>query len=296
MGARTPQAVRLGRLRPPRGLVAALPALRLVAFVAAVALVAAMGVVAVRSVSFGDLTWWLLAPALAGALVWWALLARSWAILASGRANRRDIAMWCRTQPLRYLPGGIWAPTSRVVLVGGSAVDRLATVTAENVVSLCAALAVGGAALAAGGRLAWAPLVVAVAVPAAAAGLGVGRTRLEPGRVRAATVTGVVAFGGYVAAAVVVQVAVSGPHEPLLVAGAAGIAWAAGLVVVFAPGGLGAREAAYVALLAPSFARADLLAAAVVMRATTIAAELLVLLAVGRGAGGPRESDAPRRE
>src|SRR5205085_146664 len=102
---------------------------------------------------------------------WWALLARSWAILASGRGNRHDVAVWCRTQPLRYLPGGIWAPTSRVALVGGSAVDRVATVTAENVVALCAALAVAGAALAAGGRLAWAPLVLAVAIPPAAARL-----------------------------------------------------------------------------------------------------------------------------
>src|SRR3954462_14332495 len=179
MGARTPQAVRLGRLRPPRGLVAALPALRLVAFVAAVALVAAMGVVAVRSVRFGNLTWWLLGPALAGALVWWALLARSWAILASGRANRGDVAMWCRTQPLRYLPGGIWAPTSRVVLVGGTAVDRLATVAAENVVSLCAALGLGGLALALGGRPAWALVALAPVAPFLAVPWLRTRTRLD---------------------------------------------------------------------------------------------------------------------
>jgi hypothetical protein len=107
-----------------------------------------------------------------------------------------------------------------------------------------------------------------------------------PERAPGATANSLAAFAGYVVAAVLVQAAVSGMHEPLLVAGAAGIAWAFGLVVVFTPGGLGARELAYAALLAPSFAHADLAAAAVVMRALTIAAELVILVAVGRPAAG----------
>jgi glycosyltransferase 2 family protein len=282
MGAGTPAAVSLPRPRLPARLTPLLPALRIARFALAVVLVLAMGYAAVRYVRFDDLTGWLLAPALAGAVAWWVLLARGWAILASGRANRADVGMWCRTQVLRYLPGGIWAPTSRVVLVGGSAVDRVATVAAENLVSLCAALAIGGVALAAAGRPVWAALVLAVAVPFAARRLAAGRTRLDALRVRRASANAVAAFAFYVAAAVFVQAAVSGFDEPLLVAGAAAVSWAAGLVVVFTPGGLGAREAAYVALLAPSFTRGDLAAAAVVMRATTIAAELLVLVAAGR--------------
>jgi uncharacterized membrane protein YbhN (UPF0104 family) len=83
-----------------------------------------------------------------------------------------------------------------------------------------------------------------------------------------------------------VQGAVSGAHDSLEVAGAAGVAWAVGLVVVIAPSGLGVREVAYVGLLGTSFARADLVAAAVVLRAVTIAAELLVLLAFGRPGAG----------
>src|SRR6185437_3007069 len=81
--------------------------------------------------------------------------------------------------------------------------------------------------------------------------------------------------------------AVSGMHDPLLVAGAAGVSWAFGLVVVFTPSGLGARELAYAGLLAPSFAHADLAAAAVVLRAVTIAAELAVLVTVGRPRAAP---------
>jgi hypothetical protein len=267
-----------------------MPAFRVVRFVLAVGLVIAMGVVAVRYVKFDALTWWLLLPALAAALVWWTLLARGWSILASGRTTRADMGQWCRTQVLRYLPGGIWAPTSRVVLVGGTAVDRLATVAAENVVALCAALSIGGLAMALGGRSAWAACALAPVVPVVAARLAAGRTRLDQARLARATANSLVAFAGYVVAAVLVQAAVSGMHEPLLVAGAAGIAWAFGLVVVFTPGGLGARELAYAALLAPAFTHADLAAAAVVTRALTIAAELVVLVAVGRPGAGDHPS------
>ena len=267
-----------------------LPALRVARFALAVILVAAMLVVAVRYVPFGSLTWWMLVPALAGALLWWTLLARGWAILASGHAARQDMGMWCRTQVLRYLPGGIWAPTSRVVLVGGSPVDRVATVAAENVVSLVAALALGGAALALSGRPVWGLLVAALLIPPAGLRLARDRTRLDRSRTWRATGNALVAFVGYLAAAVLVQAAVSGWHEPLLVAGAAGVAWAFGLVVVFLPGGLGARELAYAGLLAASFPHADLAAAAVVMRALTIVAELMILVVLGRPAAESLEA------
>jgi glycosyltransferase 2 family protein len=263
-------------------LAAIMPALRIARFVLAVALVVVMGGLAVRYVRFESLTWWILVPALALTLVWWTLLAREWAILAGGHPGRDDMGTWCRTQVLRYLPGGIWAPTSRLVLVGGSAVDRLATVAAENVVSLCAALGLGGLALAAGGRPLWAIAAVAPIVPFTTTRWLRGRTRLDRARLTSATGTALVGFVGYLAAAVLVQTAVSGWHEPMLVAGAAGVAWAAGLVVVFAPGGLGARELVYAGLLASSFARSDVAAAAVVLRAVTIAAELLVLVSIGR--------------
>lgn len=277
----------------------ALPALRVARFALAVALVVAMGVVAVRDVPFGSLTWSLLVPALAATLVWWILLARGWSILAAGRTTRADMGLWCRTQVLRYLPGGIWAPTSRVALVGGSPVDRLATVAAENVVSLCAALALGGIAMAASGELAWAALAAALLVPVVGARLVAGRSRLDPARVRRGTLNALAAFAGYLVAAVLVQGAVSGLHRPLHIAGAAGISWAVGLVVVITPGGLGARELAYAGLLAPTFVRGDLAAAAVVLRALTIAAELAILVTLGRPAadtGRPadRTSRRPR--
>jgi hypothetical protein len=269
----------------PARLERALPALRVARFVLGVALVAAMGVLAVREVPSHSVTWWPLAASVLAAVVWWVLLARGWAILAAGRTTPRDVGLWCRTQVLRYLPGGIWAPTSRIVLVDGTPVDRIATVAAENIVSLCAALALGGAALAAGGRPAYAPLALLALAPAIAARSVRLQTRIVSDRVVRATANGLAGFTCYAACAVLVQAAVSGLHHPLLVAGAAGVSWAAGLVVVFAPGGVGVRELAYVGLLAASFGRGDLVAAAVVMRAVTIAAELLVLLVLGRPTG-----------
>ena len=76
------------------------------------------------------------------------------------------------------------------------------------------------------------------------------------------------------------QVAVSGvrtPTYPLYVAGAACLAWAIGLVVVFAPGGVGVREVVYVWLLRGLYPHAQLQAAAVTSRLITILAELTVL-------------------
>ena len=89
--------------------------------------------------------------------------------------------------------------------------------------------------------------MLAVVTPVVLSRFVASRTRVAPDRVLRATGGYVVAFAAYVLAAVLVQAAVSGWEDTALVAGAAGIAWAAGLVVVIAPGGLGARELAYVA-------------------------------------------------
>lgn len=259
-----------------------LPAVRVLAFVAAVAIVVAMAVRAGRDVDVREIAWWPLVPAFAAALGWWLLLARGWALLVGGRWRRSDVGTWCRTQALRYLPGGIWAPASRAVVVRGTLVDKLTTVGAENVIALCAAVAVGGVALASAGDLRWLPLVLLPAAPVVAARFAGKRTRVTPRRSLEATWNYVAAFGAYVVAAVLVQAAVSGLDEPLAVAGAAALAWGAGLVVVIAPSGLAVREVVYAALLAGSFAEAELVAAAVVLRVVTVLAELVVLLAAGR--------------
>ena len=97
-----------------------MPVLRVLAFVAAVAIVVVMSVKAVRAVDFGALELWPLPVAIAFAVGWWVLLARGWALLVTGTSKRGDLSVWCRTQAIRYLPGGIWAPASRVTLLPGT--------------------------------------------------------------------------------------------------------------------------------------------------------------------------------
>jgi len=112
-----------------------LPVLRVVAFAAAVVIVVVMSVKAVRAVDLGALELWPLPVAVAFAIGWWVLLARGWALLVTGTSKRGDLSMWCRTQAIRYLPGGIWAPASRVTLLPGTLSDKLSTVGAENVIA-----------------------------------------------------------------------------------------------------------------------------------------------------------------
>lgn len=269
-----------------------LPALRLAGFAAAVAIVIYIGVRAAEDVHPSELTWWPLAPAVIGAATWWLLLGRAWGLIASGHASRRDVSVWCRTQALRFIPGGLWAPASRASVVRGGSLDKLSAVIAENLAVLCAALTVGGVALAASGRPIWILLAAAVAVPWCAARLFAGRVRVDRPRMMAALGNDVVAFVAYGIGAVLVQLAVSGWQHPLAVAGAAAVAWAVGLVVVFAPSGVGVREVIYVGLLSGSFPAGELAAGAVTMRLVMIVAELAVLLIAGRPGAPPQGGSA----
>jgi hypothetical protein len=258
---------------------------RVLGFAGALAIVVIVAVKAVRDAPPRELDWPLLVAAVAGAIWWWLLLARGWAMLMSGRWTRADAAVWFRTQALRYLPGGIWAPASRLAVAEGGAADRLRTVAAENVGALVAGLALGGLGLALAGRIAWIPLVLVPLAPVLLV-----RLRLLPPRSPGTIPVYLVAFAGYALAAVLAQAAVSGWHDAAAVAGAACIAWAAGLVVVIAPSGLGVREVVYVGLLAGVFAKGEPAAGAVVLRLVTIVAELLVLVASG---GWHRRQEPP---
>ncbi len=268
--------------RTRTALAQALPALRALAFLVAVAIVVTMAVRAGRELAVHDFVWWPLLPAFAAALAWWLLLARGWAVLVSGRSRRRDVSTWCRTQALRYLPGGIWAPTARVVIVRGSWLDKLSTVAAENVAALCAALAIGGVALAGAGDLRWLPLALVIAAPPLASQIVARRTRIAPRRTLAATSSYLAGFVAYAFAAVLVQTAVSGLEEPLAVAGSAAVAWSVGLLVVIAPSGLAVREFVYVAILGDTLPSSALVAAAIMLRVVTVLAELAVLVVAGR--------------
>jgi glycosyltransferase 2 family protein len=262
----------------------ALPALRVVGFLAAVSIVVYMGVRAAGEVHPRDWTFWPLPIALLGAATWWLGLGRGWSLLVNGRTTRNDISVWCRTQALRFLPGGFWAPASRVLVVHGKPLDKMSTVAGENLLALTAAMTIGGVALAVAGRMLWLGLAVAILIPLVAARLLRERIRITPARSVRGAVNYLLAFAAYGIAAVLVQLAVSGLHDPAAVAGAASVAWAAGLVVVIAPSGVGVRELVYVKLLAGTLPHAELAAAAVTMRLIMIIAECAVLVIIGRPA------------
>ena len=245
----------------------------------ALVLVAYMGYEAARKTDFATLHYWPLVVAYLFALVWWVCLALGWASLIGQGDPRPAMASWCRTQVARYMPGGVWAVVARATTVQGRVRDKLTAVTAENVIVLQVSLAVGGA-WASVHDWRWLPLSALIAAPLLASRWLQRRTRISRRNVRRTAASYAVGYVAYGFLGVLVQVAVSGlrsPTYPLYVAGASCVAWAVGLVVVFAPGGVGVRELVYVWMLTGLYPVDDLRAAAVTSRLVTVAAELTVL-------------------
>lgn len=267
--------LRPAKRRIPPGLLAAA---RVLVTLGMLALVVVMGLRAGRSVPLASVHWSAVAVALVVAVIWWVALGLGWGSLIAGSHGLPAVWTWCRTQVFRYLPGGFWTPVARAVTVRGGWWNRIATVGVENVTVLCIALALGGLLLATHDPR-WAALLPAAVVPTTLA--AVARGRLVPARyVRHASVTYAAGFVGFATSATLVQLSISGWHDPLRlleVAGASCIAWAVGLVAVFAPSGVGVRELAYVVLLRGIYPAAQVEAAAVISRLVTVLAELAVL-------------------
>lgn len=267
------------RRRMPR-LVAVL---RAAYYPTAIALVVWMGIDAARALQHDQVNWVAVGGSFLVALVWWLSLIYGWANLVTERFDHSQAGPWCRTQVTRYLPGGIWAPLARTTIVRGRIRDRLAAVVAENTIQLCVALAIGVLWMTIHDPR-WLPLALLPTVPLLLSGWLQRRTKVtRRGVIRASLVYGVgwIAYG---LSALLAQIAVTGIRDqtyPLYIAGAACVAWAVGLVVVIAPGGVGVREVVYIWFLSSLYPREALQGASVLLRIVTIAAELAVLIAVG---------------
>jgi hypothetical protein len=248
----------------------------------ALLLVAYIGYDASTKVDLSTIRVWPLVLAYGTSLVWWVALAFGWSTLITERLHLPPIQAWCKTQVTRYLPGGIWAPLTRATTVQGRIRDKAAAVAAENVIVLSVAVGVG-ALWATVHNPAWLPLALVIALPLLCARWLERRTKVTRTGVVRTTSIYAVGYVAYGLTGILTQVAVSGirhPTYPLYVAGAACLAWAAGLVVVFAPGGVGVREVVYVWTLRDLYPRADLQAAAISSRLVTVLAELTVLALV----------------
>jgi hypothetical protein len=263
----------------------------------ALALVGYMGYRAAQETDLSKVHYWPLAAGFAMAIIWWMSLALGWAYLI-GRAPREAVASWSRTQVARYMPGGIWAVVARATTVPGRLRDKFTAVTAENVIVLLVSLAVGGL-WASIHDWRWLPLVLLAAAPLLASRWLERRTKITRRGVRRTAATYAVGYIAYGVLGVLVQVAVSGVHDLsylFYVAGVACVAWAVGLVVVFAPGGVGVREVVYVWMLSGLYPRVELQAAAVTTRLVTVLAELTVFALVSRPAALRRRRSPGDRE
>jgi hypothetical protein len=276
----------------------AIAVLRALFYPCALLLVGFMGYEAARDTDFASLHYWPLVAAYLVALVWWMCLALGWASLVSTGSPWGAVASWCRTQVARYMPGGIWAVVARATTVQGRVRDKLTAVTAENAIVCIVALAVGGA-WASIHDPRWLPLVLVVLAPLLVSRWLERRTKITRRRVRRTAATYTIGYIAYGILGVLVQIAVSGvrdPTYPLYVAGASCVAWAVGLVVVFAPGGVGVRELVYIWMLNGLYPRGELEAAAVTSRLVTVAAELTVLAVVSRPGRKKSRKDAASDE
>lgn len=275
----------LERARTLQGRVPRLIAfLRIVYYPVALALVAYFGYSAAKKIDFSQVRYLPLAFSYVFALIWWTGMALGWSALITGRYEFGPLGNWCRTQVARYVPGGFWAPVARATTVQGRVRHKATAVIAENVTLLFVALGVG-ALWASIHRPEFAPLILVGFVPLLLSRWLERHSQIDRVQLMRASVTYAVAFAAYGFAGVLSQVAFTGVRlhhtYPLYVAGASCVAWAVGLVVVFAPGGVGVRELVYVWMLSDlSYTSADLKGAAVANRLVCIAAELTVLLYV----------------
>ena len=192
---------------------------------------------------------WLVLSAGAFSVAWLGF-ALAWVALNAHGSALQQAAAWTRSQLLRYLPGAIWAPMARAAKVPGRPSQRAATVVVEALIFVATAACVGGLV---GGLAIDARLLAAVPAPIVALAIvhwGGRRFSVTMQRAFAATLWLLPSWLLYGLAAAAGQAAVGpGPSVAAVVA-ASLVAWAAGFVVVFAPGGAGVREVVYGSLLA----------------------------------------------
>ena len=244
--------------------------------------------------------------ALAGAivLVTYALLVAAWRAVIRGwgerLAYRPALRIWTVSNLGRYLPGKVWSVAGLAVLAQREGVAGWASVGAAITMQ---AIAVGsGVAISAAtvpGTLSGpgiliattiaATTVAALAMPRAVAIVArlTGRPDLRPLPMRAVLLAGAatsLSWLGYGLAFWCLARGTLGATSlglpPAIGVFAAG--YVAGLLALFAPGGVGVREAVFIALLAPSVGSGGAivlgLASRVLLTLTEVAAALLGLL------------------
>ena len=234
--------------------------------------------IALGSVSWPPAVGALMAAALAvvaAACAWLGVLR-----LLGAPATRRCVPVYLLAQFAKYVPGGVWQYAGRTALardVGIPARTTGLSITVEIASALTASLTLS---LLLFGVVGVTAALILLAVAAALSRVRRGRTRRSVTAGVLLYLPSVVLCGAslWLVARALLPDAGAGV---LFYVGAWSAAWAAGLVVVFAPGGIGVREAVIVALLRPHLGTAD---AAVVAAASRLVVTLADAAAAALGA------------
>ncbi|MEA2161107.1 MAG: glycosyltransferase 2 family protein [Solirubrobacteraceae bacterium] len=262
-------------------------------------------------VAWGSVRWLPLVGALLVAIAAVLAAAVTWnrILRALGVETRpRWAGVFLQAQLAKYVPGGVWQYAGRVALSRSEdipvkavtmslPIELAGTVLAGALLSL---LAVGPWGLAAA-ALALASVFLLSVLGKAETAITAGRRWFRGGdRVAGAVPRAIIAsLIPYVAITALLGVTLWLAADALFgvpwgdlpfYIGAFSIAWLTGLVAVFAPGGLGVREAILVALLRGRLGTADAVVLATVSRAVLTIADLLgacvgVLIRRSRGSG-----------
>lgn len=199
-------------------------------------------------------------------------LARGWQALAdpAGQLDQRTVhAIYGRGVLMKYLPGSVFQYVSRQFGGAGAGLEhkQLAKASVTEIgLHVAASMSVAAGCMAAA--------VHPLASLAAGAAVAIAAVAARRPLARALTLQ-LLAFGGFAAAAAAVGAAVL-PAGAALAQFAAIflLAWLAGFVIPVAPGGLGVREAALLALAAGSVDAPALLAAVLALRIGSILGDL----------------------
>ncbi len=221
-------------------------------------------------------------PALIGVLVF-----QSAAIATLGRVGANENArVWAASQLAKYLP----VPASAAVgMLGSSVRAGHSPRRALRILVVHSILLVGGGtvvgSVAAGtlvdGADVWPPSWLSIVV--LAAGFAVTALALRSSEERSRITTACIAVAGWAAVGVGMGMTFTtrGDWQTAVVLGSAYSAgWVAGQIVVPVPAGLGVREGALVALLAPNIGSAAALAFAILSRAIHMLADGMIAFAV----------------